>query len=253
MSESSAQAAVADFAQTFEEDFALVSIASSIGSCREILDHEWLIDSGATKHMTDTLSKFMSVTEIGPGHFVQQGDTVRAVKGIGSVRFRLFFGETLDLHGVLFVPELRTSLISVSALESEGFGVLFKREHVFLIPVGDVDGTILLGSQKESLYTLKGVNVYPCSGWLSGSGTGGETAVAPIIQFPENSSSLVSIGRRLNQYEGFEQEDAEEDADSYEAFKVWSTGHRSRFRSKREFHQMKEEIDIDPVLKDLPR
>ena len=47
-----------------------------------------------------------------------------------------------------------------------------------------------------------------------------ETAVAPIIQFPENSSSLVSTGRRLNQYEGFEQEDAEEDADSYEAFRV---------------------------------
>ena len=124
------------------------------------------------------------------------------------------------MHGVLFVPELRTSLISVSALESEGFGVLFKREHVFLIPVGDVDGTILLGSQKESLYTLKGANVYPCSGWLSGSGTDVETAVAPIIQFPENSSSLVSTGRRLNQYEGFEQEDAEEDADSYEAFRV---------------------------------
>ena len=41
-----------------------------------------------------------------------------------------------------------------------------------------------------------------------------------INQFPENSRSLVSTGRRLNQYEGFEQEDAEEDADSYEAFKV---------------------------------
>ena len=62
-----------------------MSIAPSIGSCRNILDHEWLIDSGATKHMTDTLSKFMSVTEIGPGHFVQQGDTVRVVRGIGLV------------------------------------------------------------------------------------------------------------------------------------------------------------------------
>ena len=85
MSESSAQAAVADFAKTFEEDFALVSIASSIDSCRKILDNDWLIDSGATKHMTDTRSKFISVTEIGPGHFVQQGDTVRAVRGIGLV------------------------------------------------------------------------------------------------------------------------------------------------------------------------
>ena len=85
MSESSAQAAVVDFAKTFEENFALVSIASSIGSCRKILRHEWLIDSGATKHMTDTLSSLFSVTEVGPGHFVQQGDTVRAVRGVGSV------------------------------------------------------------------------------------------------------------------------------------------------------------------------
>ncbi len=47
--ESSAQAAIADFAKSFDEDFALVSVASSVGSCRKILSHEWLIDSGATK------------------------------------------------------------------------------------------------------------------------------------------------------------------------------------------------------------
>ena len=168
--ESSAQAAIADFAKSFDEDFALVSVASSVGSCRKILSHEWLIDSGATKHMTDTLSRFFSVSEVGPGHFVQQGDSVRAVRGIGSVRFNLFDGETLVLHGVLYVPELKISLISVSALESMGFGVLFKREHVFLIPVGNVDGTILLGCQKEGLYTLKGPNVYQTSGWISDEG-----------------------------------------------------------------------------------
>ena len=211
-SDSTALAAIADFGKTFDEEFSLTSIATSVGSCTKIFDNDWLIDSGATKHMTDTQSKFISVTELDPGHFVKQGDSVRAIRGIGSVRFKLCFGKILDLNGVLFVPELRTSLISVSALEKEGFGVLFKREHVFLIPVGDIDGTILLGSQKEGLYTLKGENVYPSSGWISESGTKGETAAGPIIQFPENSGSLVSTGRRLNQYGRDEQGEGEVDS-----------------------------------------
>lgn len=163
-SNSTALAAIADFRKTFDEEFALTSIATSVDSCMKIFDNDWLIDSGATKHMTDTQNKFISVTELGLGHFVKQGDYVRAIRGISSVRFKLFFGKILDLHGVLFVPELRTSLISISALEKEGFGVLFKRGHVFLFHIGDIDGSILLGSQKEGLYTLKGENVYPSSG-----------------------------------------------------------------------------------------
>ena len=43
----------------------------------------------------------------------------------------------------------------------------------------------------------------------------GETAVAPTIQFPEESSSLLSTGRRLNQYVGVEQGEEEESSSEF--------------------------------------
>ena len=37
---------------------------------------------------------------------------------------------------MLFVPELKVSLLSVSALEDEGYGVVFKHGHVLIYPEG---------------------------------------------------------------------------------------------------------------------
>ena len=48
---------------------------------------------------------------------VNEGGMVRAVCGVGRVRFQLEYGGFLELDGVLFVPGLRVNLLSVSALE----------------------------------------------------------------------------------------------------------------------------------------
>jgi hypothetical protein len=45
---------------------------------------------------------------------------VRAVHGVGKVRFRLEYGGFLELDGVLFVPGLRVNFLSVLALEDVG-------------------------------------------------------------------------------------------------------------------------------------
>jgi len=129
------------------------------------------------------------------------------------------FDETLDLEGVLFVPGLRMSVISISALDDAGYGVMFKQGHAFLFAVGNPDNTILLGKRKGELYALEGHNVYPSSGWISDFRTQGGNKGAPIIQFPVDSGSLESTGRRLSQDGGYEQGDVEEEADSYSTFK----------------------------------
>lgn len=78
--------------------------------------------------------------------------------------------------------------------------------------VGDPVGTILLGSWKGKLYTLRGEHVYLRSEWLSDSGIEDEReiVVVPTIQFLEESSSLLSIGKRLSQYVRAEQGEEEE-------------------------------------------
>ena len=64
-----ASAFVEEFAAKFEQEFSLVSIASSIGS--SIFEHVWVVDSGATRHMTGVYDSFQIITMLGPIHFIQ--------------------------------------------------------------------------------------------------------------------------------------------------------------------------------------
>jgi hypothetical protein len=42
----------------------------------------------------------------------------------------------LELDGVIFVPGLRANLLSVLALENDGYCTFFKRGHVFIYREG---------------------------------------------------------------------------------------------------------------------
>ena len=75
------------------------------------------------------------------------------------------------------VPGLQYNLLSVSTLEDQGYGMLFRNEHVFLYSVraGSV-GIMLIGDQKDRLYIVRGELMYMESGWLSTSEEERETA-----------------------------------------------------------------------------
>ena len=152
-----ASAAVEEFATMFEQEFSLVSIDSSTGS--SIFEHVWFVDSGATRHMTGVYDSSQMITMLGPGHFIQTDiDSPQiAIQGIGTVRFQLDLREVLEVHGVLFVPGMRVSKLSVSSFEDDGYGMMIRSGHIFLYrrdePVGT---TILLGDRRNRLYVLRG-------------------------------------------------------------------------------------------------
>ena len=64
-----ASAVVEEFATKFEQQFSLISIDSSIGS--SVIEHVWVVDSGATRDMTGVYDSFQMITMLGPGHFIQ--------------------------------------------------------------------------------------------------------------------------------------------------------------------------------------
>ena len=73
--------------------------------------------------MTGMRSVFLSVLEMGSDLHVQSGaSTMHAMKGVGCVRFQLESRGSLEVAEVLFVSELKESLLPVSALEDEGYG-----------------------------------------------------------------------------------------------------------------------------------
>jgi hypothetical protein len=83
----------------------------------------WIVDSGSSRHMTGIRSMFLSFLETGSYCHVDCGtSTMHAVEGVGCVRFQLESRGSLEVAEVLFVSELKESLLPVSALEDEGYG-----------------------------------------------------------------------------------------------------------------------------------
>ena len=80
-----ASAVVEEFTTKFEHEFSLVSIDSSIGS--SISEHVWVVDSGATKHMTGVYDSFQMITMLGLRHFIQTDiDSPHIfIQGVGTV------------------------------------------------------------------------------------------------------------------------------------------------------------------------
>jgi ATP-binding cassette subfamily B (MDR/TAP) protein 1 len=81
----------------------------------------WLLDSGASYHVTPFRTQFRSYTArtLDP---VRIGNSQHcAVIGIGIVELNLPGGSTIVLHDVWHVPEVTRSLISVGQLDEAGF------------------------------------------------------------------------------------------------------------------------------------
>jgi hypothetical protein len=66
-----------------------------------------------------------------------------AVKGEGTVTLEIESSRTLRVTGVLFVPGMRVNVLSVAALEDQGYGVEFygRGVHMFLYMARSSRGT----------------------------------------------------------------------------------------------------------------
>jgi hypothetical protein len=77
-----------DFSSKFDMDFSLVTLVSSVGSGGFGGDNKWIVDSGASCHMTGIWRVFLIITETGPDRMVEsEGGMARVVRGVGRVRF----------------------------------------------------------------------------------------------------------------------------------------------------------------------
>ena len=91
---------------------------------------QWVIDSGATKHMTACKSWITNYTQFDMPHeiYVGNGDSIKAY-GQGDVKFTNA-GERDRLVEVLYSPELKMNLFSVKQSTKQGFNVTFIEDKV---------------------------------------------------------------------------------------------------------------------------
>src|SRR4029078_5287093 len=129
--------------------------------CSDHTDEQcWYIDSGATQHMSGDRDAFIEYEGI-PAKAVYMGDNNKQdAVGQGSVKMVLgVSGRQVNAKftNVLYVPNLKSNLISVSRLIKDGFNVQFGAGGCDILKNGAV---VAQGVSENRLYRLCGRIVY---------------------------------------------------------------------------------------------
>jgi hypothetical protein len=116
----------------------------------------WLIDSGASRHMTRYREHLIDLVEKESRLDVLLGDNARyTVKGVVSSTFQLNSDIPPQLSGVLYVPGMKRNLVSVSTLEDKGYKVTFSEEKFIAWHKNShMDYARVIGVRENSLYIL---------------------------------------------------------------------------------------------------
>jgi hypothetical protein len=90
------------------------------------VDHEaWLIDSGASYHMTPHREWFSECEKYDGGDVFLGDDSTTKIMGCGRVKLLLKYGRIRTLPGVHHIPKLSKRLISVRKLDDGGVDTVF--------------------------------------------------------------------------------------------------------------------------------
>ncbi len=93
--------------------------------------YDWIVDSGATQHMTFKQKWFTTYERISPRRVFMGDDTLLEAIGKGNIKATMQVGGELThttITQVLHVPKMKNSLISVTKLIFEGFKVEFDKD-----------------------------------------------------------------------------------------------------------------------------
>ena len=105
---------------------------------------DFILDSGASRHMCPDINYFDYI-ESTSGKVVAAGGQVLGVTGIGRIGM---------LDGVLLVPRLKRSLISVAQLDEEGYTTIFEADEVGVFNRNTKE-KIMRGRKIERLYEME--------------------------------------------------------------------------------------------------
>lgn len=148
-----------------EVDFSNMAVHRTSECCLygsvENKEKSWIIDSGASSHMTNSKEFFINFNENTKGSVTLADNlSILKVRGSGKVILNCEFNGnkslTLNLSNVLYVPDLASSLISVKKLIKDGYTVKFNKwEECIIRKEKDVQGVAYLS---PDLFELRLVN-----------------------------------------------------------------------------------------------
>lgn len=95
---------------------------------RNVSKAEWIIDSGASAHMTNCESFLLNKMKPNISHVTVANNNKLAIESVGDVKQRIATKGNINeiqLKNVQYIPDISTNLISVSQVVKKGFEVIF--------------------------------------------------------------------------------------------------------------------------------
>ena len=118
-------------------------------------DNTWLIDRGASRHMTSLRDHLTHLVEKETHLHVVLGDDARYnVRGVETT-FQLDSDMELQLKGELYVPRMKRNLVSIYALEDKGYKITFSEGRVLARHKDShISSAKVIGVRENTLYRL---------------------------------------------------------------------------------------------------
>lgn len=117
-------------------------------------DEKWIIDSGSTKHMTNSTDSLGWWNPCAEKVILADGKTVTARgSGQGRITTRGRKGTSVEIkiEELMFVPELSVNVLSVSRITEEGYTVRFGSKDCIIM---DGETVVAMGVRYNGLYYL---------------------------------------------------------------------------------------------------
>jgi hypothetical protein len=119
--------------------------------------HEaWLIESGASFHMTPHREWFYEYEKYDRGNVFLGNDSRTRIIGRGRFKLRLIDGRIRTLPGVLHIPGMAKNLISISKMEDAGVKTIFEKGTCKMVRAAIV---LMKGAHFGTLYKLLGSTI----------------------------------------------------------------------------------------------
>jgi len=121
---------------------------------------DWIIDSGALRHLTarrELLEDYISI--IPTSITIGNGKEINAI-GEGNINLQTPCG-IISLSGVLYVPDIGSNLISVASIVDQGFQVEFTRSGC---TVSKQNTVTVIGKREGNIYFVRGLQEIALAG-----------------------------------------------------------------------------------------
>ena len=85
-------------------------------------EYTWMIDGGASKHISGYKGAILNIKEKQFACMVELGgNSTYSIQGVGSTSFQLSLRDTLHVEEILYVSGLKNKILSIFVLEDKGF------------------------------------------------------------------------------------------------------------------------------------